>query len=129
MAKTRIASAVKAPKSDVEIKRDIAIKEHAKHPERIEEIERIAREFQKQEENGEISDRFTALAQFESRIERVGARAPLPPKSPKPKTSLISKGTWMRHSVAGSSKAQNVVRKGKKSAPKGRQPSKRVYVK
>jgi hypothetical protein len=123
MAKTRIASAGRTPKSNVEIIRDIAIKKHANNPEIIEEIERRTWEFQKRELSGEVLDRSAALQQFGREIEGIGVPIPRPPKEPGPKTDPIVK-TCAPHRVASPPKPRSVAKRGKKSDPKKRRPSK-----
>lgn len=69
-----------APKSKVEILRDRAIKKHAKHPERIVEIEGIVREFRNQELRGGILDWSAELERLSRTLQRVGTPNPRPPK-------------------------------------------------
>jgi hypothetical protein len=123
MSKTRVASVGRAPKSYVEIKRDLAIKKHSEHPERIEEIERKTLKFQKRELSGEEFDRSAALQQFEREIDSIGAHIPLPPKDPGPKSSPIAK-TVPRHRVPGR-KATSLTKKRKKPNAK-RKTQKRI---
>jgi hypothetical protein len=123
MAKTRVASAGRTPKSSAEIKRDAAIKKHAKYPDRMEEIERIIWEFQKRVLSGEILDLPAALQQLSRKLERIGVRIPRPPKD-RPKTDPTVK-TCAPHRVGGTSKVRSVMKKGKKSDSKRHQASKR----
>jgi hypothetical protein len=123
VTKTRVASVGGAPKSKIEIIHDRAIKEHAKHPELIEEIERRTWEFQKRELSGEVLDLHAALEQFRAEIGRVGAPSPLPPKDPGPKP-----GSSVKRWVASSPKATVSARKGKPPARGKRQtPKKRIH--
>jgi hypothetical protein len=126
VAKTRISGVGKTPRSNMEIIRDIAVKKRAKNPRLIEEIERIAREFQRRELSGEVPDLPAALEQFRREIESVGARSPLPPKDPGPKTGP-SKGTAHRHKIPH--QASSVPKKRRKRTPTKHKPSKRLFKK
>jgi hypothetical protein len=125
MAKHRVGGTVKIPKSNVEIMRDRASKKHAKHPERIEQINRMVWEFQKREQSSEILDLGAALQQLGRELDSIGAPTPRLPKDPGPKTDPIVK-TVARLRVAGHTKKRRV---GEKSTSGKRQTSKRTYVK
>jgi hypothetical protein len=117
MTKTRITSTAKAIKSDIQIIFKHAIKRHAGHQKLIDEIERITREIQTQIQCGEVVDIHTALLQYRSKIENIGAVNPLPPKPSTPKIAY-GKGPAKPYCVANqASKAPRLKRElGQKKA-------------
>lgn len=122
MAKTKVASAGRTPKSNVEIIRDNAIKIHARHRELIEEIERLIQEFREQELSREALDWPAALERLSRRIKRVGARSPLGPKDPGPKQGP-SKDTGKPHKIPHP--ASSTAKRRKNKAPTKHRPSKK----
>lgn len=121
MVRKKIPSVGSPPKSKADIILDLAIQKHANNPDIVNEFERMRCGFRKRFLCGEILDLPAALQQLERESNRIGALDPLSPKSPKPKTRLISKGTWIGHSVAAPRQTPSLTKKSRKRvSPKHR---------